>query len=372
MITMLSGRVWGRDAIRMRDQANTAHEAVRLTDIADIVTADEDLLPRLEQLVVLTFTEGMVQADISMFDINRALAQAGMQPATFDIYGASYCAISRDVASPTKDQGENNERERRQPTQPPFDGAAAPEGGGNDFSEGRPTLAASLEAIVRKAAPCEENRLRVEWDEGDKDYLAQACEADQFEIRPRGRVGLGEICFEVRSKDPEGKEQRRLVEGKVWCMCEMVTAQRTINAGKTISAKDVTVTAQKVMDLREVGLQDAAAVVGQAARRTIRAQQVIGATDLMKVLLVRRNDTVEVSTRIGAVSVHRQATALGDGGLGETISVRDTDNHIVIQGKVAGPGAVVVDENVKVAPLIDADKRCADQKLSCSRERLNR
>ncbi len=196
----------------------------------------------------------------------------------------------------------------------------------------------------------------MEWEEGDAEFLAQRYEAGQFEIRPRSRVGLGEVCFEVRSRDGEGNVQRRLVEAKVWCVCEMAIAQRTINAGETIGAKDITITAMQVTDLREAGLQDAAAVVGQAARRTLRAQQVIKAGDLMKVLLVRRNDLVEVSAQVGSVSVHRQAIALADGGLGETISVRDKDNRIVIQGQITGPGTVAVRES-ETSPTT-ADEPC--------------
>jgi len=96
-----------------------------------------------------------------------------------------------------------------------------------------------------------------------------------------------------------------------------------------------------------LGLED---VVGMAVRRSIRAGNFIGPSDIVPPTVVARNDAVTLVYRTGPLTLTVHGQALGDAAVGEPVAVLNPMSRRVIHGIVAGPGQVFVDQ-VVVGPL---------------------
>jgi flagella basal body P-ring formation protein FlgA len=99
-----------------------------------------------------------------------------------------------------------------------------------------------------------------------------------------------------------------------------------------------------------MGITDKDELLGREVIRSIPAQQLILPSMVQKVELVRRHDIVEVISRVGHVQVTTKAIAKTGGGMGDTITVRDERTKSLIQGRVSGPGQVVVSKK-SIDPL---------------------
>jgi len=83
-------------------------------------------------------------------------------------------------------------------------------------------------------------------------------------------------------------------------------------------------------------------VVGQSARRPLRAGEVLRDNDLRAPLLVNRNGLVTIVLRAGGMSLSAQGRALDDGARGDTVRVLNVQSKRTIEAQVIGPDAVAV------------------------------
>lgn len=81
-------------------------------------------------------------------------------------------------------------------------------------------------------------------------------------------------------------------------------------------------------------------VVGQSAKRRIRAQQVLSNDMLVSSWLVRRGDKVIVTARHAEIQAAVEGVALEDGRMGAVVRVRNPGSGKIIDAKVTGAGQV--------------------------------
>ena len=84
-------------------------------------------------------------------------------------------------------------------------------------------------------------------------------------------------------------------------------------------------------------------VVGKAASRPLPPQIPIKLTALRRPFVVRKGDRVMIEAKMGGLSIQTAGVTKGNGELGQTVTVSNTDSGKDVRGKVVGPGVVRVD-----------------------------
>jgi flagellar basal body P-ring formation protein FlgA len=121
---------------------------------------------------------------------------------------------------------------------------------------------------------------------------------------------------------------------------EAVTVNRPIEHGTVLQAADLTVLRRP--KARATGLLDMNGAIGLAARHPLRPGEAITAADLMKPVVVQRNDTVTLIYEVPGLTLTLRGQAQDSGAVGDTIGVLNTQTKRIVQGVVTGPGHVSV------------------------------
>jgi flagellar basal body P-ring formation protein FlgA len=121
---------------------------------------------------------------------------------------------------------------------------------------------------------------------------------------------------------------------------DAVTIERPLERGEVIKASDLTVQRRPKADGPVVSALNAA--VGMAARHPLRPGQSLSEADLMKPMIVQRNDTVTIVYEAPGLTLTLRGQAQDAGALGDTINVLNVQSKRVVQGVVSGPGRVTV------------------------------
>jgi len=84
------------------------------------------------------------------------------------------------------------------------------------------------------------------------------------------------------------------------------------------------------------------AVIGQVARRNLRAQAPIYAFDVARPVLVKKGDLVEITFDMPGIRLSAQGQAQGNGGHGDVISFMNTTSRRMVDARITGAGTAVV------------------------------
>lgn len=123
---------------------------------------------------------------------------------------------------------------------------------------------------------------------------------------------------------------------------EAAVTTRPLQRGDVIKAGDIVIERRPKNEFSTEAPAPADAVVGQAARRVVRAGQPLRNTDLMKPELVLKNDTVMIYYEVPGMVLTIRGKALESGAEGDLVSVLNVNSKRTIQGTVSGPGRVTV------------------------------
>jgi len=121
---------------------------------------------------------------------------------------------------------------------------------------------------------------------------------------------------------------------------DVLTWTRNIAAGDVVQPQDLIWA--KVAVAPADAAMDPDAVVGLAARRTLRAGAAVAGRDVAAPQVVKANEIVTLTFDEGGITVTLQAKALLGGGVGETISAQNVTSRKTIQAVVSGPGQALV------------------------------
>jgi flagella basal body P-ring formation protein FlgA len=138
------------------------------------------------------------------------------------------------------------------------------------------------------------------------------------------------------------RRQPLRLTGTITETAEIVVVARNLSRGEMLRDSDIVVERRPRAEIAPDALTRSAAVVGQAARRTLRGGQTLRAADLMKPDLVGRNDTVTIVFEVPGITLTARGKALAAGAEGETIEVLNPHSKRVLHATVRGPGTVVV------------------------------
>lgn len=123
---------------------------------------------------------------------------------------------------------------------------------------------------------------------------------------------------------------------------EAAVVTRALARGDMIRPGDFAIERRPKAEFANEPPAPAATVVGQAAKRAVRAGQSLRPADLMKAEIVQRNETVTLTYEVPGVVLTMRAKALDSGAEGDTISLLNIQSKRTIQGVVTGPGHVTI------------------------------
>ncbi len=121
---------------------------------------------------------------------------------------------------------------------------------------------------------------------------------------------------------------------------EVLTYTRSLNAGEIVQPTDLTWV--KAAAAPSDAPSDADMVIGQAAKRPLRAGAIVLAHDIGTAQVIKAGDLVTVTYDADGVSLSLQGKAMGTAGVGDLLAVQNTASKKLIQAMVTGPGAAVV------------------------------
>jgi flagella basal body P-ring formation protein FlgA len=117
---------------------------------------------------------------------------------------------------------------------------------------------------------------------------------------------------------------------------------RNLSRGDVVRQADIVIERKPRSQAQREAIDDAAAAIGQAVRRPVRAGQTVLQADLVKPDIVLRNDTVTLVYESPNMILTVRATAIESGAEGDTVSVLNPQSKRVVQALVTGPGRVTV------------------------------
>jgi flagella basal body P-ring formation protein FlgA len=121
---------------------------------------------------------------------------------------------------------------------------------------------------------------------------------------------------------------------------EALTWARSLSAGEIVQPQDLVWAPVVATPADAPGEPEA--VIGQAARRPLRAGAAVTGRDVSAPVVIRAGDVITLSYDNGGVSLSLQAKALAAGAVGETISVQNVTSKKTVQAVVSGPGQALV------------------------------
>lgn len=164
---------------------------------------------------------------------------------------------------------------------------------------------------------------------------APACR-QPLAVEPVDTRSAARMRFAVQCRDIPGWRYEYIVRAKV--SAKVAVTAGPVPAGQLLSDDDLVVERRDISSLSDtIG---AAAAVGQAARRSLRAGEVLRQSQLAAPILVKRGEPVVMLARIEAIEVSTAGEALDSGARGAIVRVRNVANGRVVRMRVTEAGTV--------------------------------
>ena len=123
---------------------------------------------------------------------------------------------------------------------------------------------------------------------------------------------------------------------------QALTWARNVGAGEIVQASDLIWADVQAHLAPQDAPADVDAVVGQAARRPLRAGAVVARRDLSSPQVIKRDELVTVSFNMDGVSLSLQGKAMSAAAVGEPVSILNPQSKKTIVAVATGPGQAVV------------------------------
>ena len=169
----------------------------------------------------------------------------------------------------------------------------------------------------------------------------------RMNVEPRN--GRFDISFEL----PGSSAARRLplrFTGTAREMIEVATLTRGLRQGEVIKGSDVTIERRPKAEAGVEGVSPEQAI-GLATKAPMRAGQAVRQSDLMRPLIVLRNEPVTITYEVPGIVLTVRGKAAESGAVGDMLSVLNIQTNRTVQATVTGPGRVTVGSS---APIVAA------------------
>ena len=121
----------------------------------------------------------------------------------------------------------------------------------------------------------------------------------------------------------------------------IVVPARDIARGETVTDKDLTYATVPGSALMAGTVTSIAAAKDMEARRMLHAGEAMRADDLRHPIVVTRGQTVTMLFHAPGVELTAMGRAMGEGGVGDTVTVQNPASFRMISGVITAPGTVI-------------------------------
>jgi flagella basal body P-ring formation protein FlgA len=135
---------------------------------------------------------------------------------------------------------------------------------------------------------------------------------------------------------------------------EIAVPAHDIARGAVISAGDLVLQQVSIARASSGALRDPADAVGKQARRNLREGETVRDSDLKRPTLVAKGSTVTMVFEAPGMQLMAPGRALGEGGMGETVTILNPTSYRQVEGIVVGPGTVKVGTDIETAAELAA------------------
>lgn len=123
---------------------------------------------------------------------------------------------------------------------------------------------------------------------------------------------------------------------------KVVVAQNAIARDETITASALALEEKEISPAISGYFTDLAQVSGHIAKRAIGADQILTASMVKSPDIISKGQSVIIEAASGSFAIRTAGTALTNGGMGDTIKVRNTESGRVVEGVVVSDGKIRV------------------------------
>jgi flagella basal body P-ring formation protein FlgA len=120
----------------------------------------------------------------------------------------------------------------------------------------------------------------------------------------------------------------------------IVVPARDIARGEIIAKSDLAYGTAQASQMRSGTITDAEGLLGMQARRYLRAGEPVLASDVRKPIVVTKGETVTMTFDAPGISLTATGRSLGEGGIGESVTVVNPASYRQVMATVTGPGTV--------------------------------
>jgi len=152
----------------------------------------------------------------------------------------------------------------------------------------------------------------------------------------------GRFYAELAIPNGPATQLRLRLAGRAVATLEVATVAAPVARGATLKDADVSMERRPRSELGRDVITDRDKAVGMAARSALEPGRPLHAGQLMKPLVVLRNEQVTLVYRTPGITLTVLGKATQGGAVGDVISVLNEQSKRIILGRVAGPGHVVV------------------------------
>lgn len=139
-----------------------------------------------------------------------------------------------------------------------------------------------------------------------------------------------------------GEREYARLDGTAMPVVDVPSLGRDVVAGEVVTAADMTTVEIPTTRRSNNLITDANGVVGQIARRPLRANAPLFAYDFQKAVVVKKGDLVTVTFAVSGLELTMQGQAQNDAGKGETVTVKNANSRRAIEARVTGAGTAAV------------------------------
>jgi flagella basal body P-ring formation protein FlgA len=181
----------------------------------------------------------------------------------------------------------------------------------------------------------------IEIRSGDDQLFVAADEDPTAELAQlRYNERSGRFSAVIAAPAGSSNARRYTFTGRAVEVRSMAILVRPVDRGQIISASDVE---QRDMPARSANADtvfDAPSIVGTAARRALRPDQILRRRDFEQPRIVQRNTVIMVSYQAPGLVVTVRARALDEGAMGDVVRVLNLQSNRLIEGTVVGTNLV--------------------------------
>ena len=132
------------------------------------------------------------------------------------------------------------------------------------------------------------------------------------------------------------------ITGRTFATTRLPVLNRAMNRGETITAQDLVWVDVRDDNLRQDLEIDPKQIIGMEPRMLVKANAPIRIADLQRPMAVSRNGLVTMLLQTPYMSLSTQGRAMDDAGVGDMVRVTNLQTKQIVEGRVQGPGTVIV------------------------------